>query len=171
MTFLYSSPTLTVPCLLCGSLWCLGGVGSSEEPCPGLLSPPLSDRTLMQRRVTTMGLSISEVHLQKMTIQYMGVGHRSCGWEGHESCQQSSEGLPGLGAARTSSLGTFWTGHHEVLSFLNDLSHSILSLPFLSHLELAWVDVTRAVGSVPLQSFQARGRSYLQSPGGLSLPV
>lgn len=37
--------------------------------------------------------------------------------EGPETCQQTSEGLPGLGTTRTSSLGIFWTGHHKALRF------------------------------------------------------
>lgn len=41
-----------------------------------------------------------------------------------------------FGTASTSSRGTFWAGYHEALRFLSALSHSILSLPFPSHLEL-----------------------------------
>lgn len=133
-----TAPTLTAPCPIGCSLRCLEGaevVVCLSQVC----TAPGSDRPLMQRKATRRVLCVSEVQLLEEAVQrgWASVWSGAVAEEGHESCQQNSGGLPGLGTASTCSRGTFWAGYHEALRFLSALSRSILSLPFPSHLELA----------------------------------
>lgn len=88
-----------------------------------------------------MRLSISEVWLPEEAVQDVRLGPDVVAGEGHE--------MPALGTTRTSSLRTFWAGHHEALRLLHAVC-SALSLPFLTHLKLAWGKGAGALGTASL---------------------
>ena len=68
-----------------------------------------------------MGLSISGSAAGGGNSECVGgasVWSKAAAEEGRESCQQTPKVLPRLGTARTSSLRTFWAGHHKALRLL-----------------------------------------------------
>lgn len=161
-------PTLAAPCPKAALYGVWVGLEVLECLAEGLHSSWLSASPLTKRRGTRMALSVSGSAAGAGNSERAGgasVWSKAAAEEGCESCQQTPKVMPRLGTARTSSLRTFWAGHHKALRLLKVPSYLALSFSLAaSHLELAWGKRARALGTAALWGSQGQWPALSAEP-------